>query len=184
LLAFAPPVRFATTFVEYRVKKTVLALLLLAACTPKVATTTRTGPVEPSRPSTATNQPRPANIMPGAESARTAVEQFLTAVHAQDIQAMGVLFGTTRGPSRDNMDREELEKRLVILQCYFDHDKFRILGETVGDAGHRIVTAELTRGANTRTPRFYTITGPGGRWYVDNMEIAAVRDFCRNANGS
>jgi len=168
------------------VKKTVLALLLLAACTPKVATTTRTGPVEPSgTKSTTPAQPsRPANVMPGAESPRAAVEQFLTAVHGQDIQAMGVLFGTTRGPSRDNMDREELEKRLVILQCYFDHDKFRILGETVGDAGHRIVTAELTRGANTRTPRFYAIQGPGGRWYVDNMEIAAVRDFCRKANGT
>lgn len=92
---------------------------------------------------------------------------------------MSVIFGTSHGPSRDNMDREELEKRLVILQCYFNHDKFRILDETVGDGGHRVVTAELTRGSNTRTPKFYVIAGPSNRYYVDNMEIAAVRDFCR-----
>ena len=112
-------------------------------------------------------------------TARAAVEQFLTAVRAEDLQAMGTIFGTSRGPSRDNMDRSELEKRLIILQCFFNHDKSRILGETLGEGGHRIVTAELTRGTQTRSPRFYVIPGPGRRWYVDNMEIVAVRDFCR-----
>lgn len=92
---------------------------------------------------------------------------------------MSVIFGTARGPARDNIKAEELEKRLIILQCYFNHDKFRILRETPGDGSHRVVTAELTRGSNTRSPAFYTIPGPGGRFYVDNMEIAAVRDFCR-----
>lgn len=109
-----------------------------------------------------------------------AVETFLNAVRSQDIQAMSVIFGTNRGPSRDNMNRDELEKRLIILQCYFNHDKFRILSETPGDGGHRIVATELTRGTNIRIPRFYTIQGPANRFYVDNMEIAAVRDFCRS----
>ena len=95
---------------------------------------------------------------------------------------MSVIFGTTRGPARDNMDRDELEKRLIILQCYFNHDKFRILGETLGEGGHRVIATELSRGTNTRNPRFYTIAGPGGRYYVDNMEIAAVKDFCRDMN--
>jgi hypothetical protein len=92
---------------------------------------------------------------------------------------MAVNFGTSRGPSRDNMAREELERRLIILQCYFNHDKFRIVRDLPGDDNHRVVVAELTRGSNVRTPSFYTIAGPGGRYYVDNMEIAAVRDFCR-----
>ena len=92
---------------------------------------------------------------------------------------MSVIFGTKSGPSRDNMDREELEKRLVILQCYFNHEKFRILGESPGESGHRVIKAELTKQSVTRAPNFYAIQGPGSRWYVDNMEIAAVRDFCR-----
>ena len=115
----------------------------------------------------------------GAATPRLAVEQFLNAVRAQDIQAMGGIFGTNRGPSRDNMNRDELEKRLIILQCYFSHDKFRILGESPGDGGHRVIATELTRGTNVRAPRFYVIQGPSNRYYIDNMEIAAVRDFCR-----
>jgi hypothetical protein len=92
---------------------------------------------------------------------------------------MSVIFGTSSGPSRDNMNREELEKRLVILQCYFNHEKYRILSESPGDGGHRVIEVELMKQGNARTPNFYAIGGPGGRWYIDNMEIAAVRDFCR-----
>jgi hypothetical protein len=92
---------------------------------------------------------------------------------------MSVVFGTNRGTSRDNMDSEELDKRLIILQCYFNHDKSRMLAETPGEGGHRVFTVELTRGRFTKSPRFYTIQGPDNRWFVDNMEIAAVREFCR-----
>lgn len=154
-------------------KKTLLAIFLLTACS-RAVTTTTSSPVGAPSPT--------VSHMTGAATPRAAVEQFLNAVHAQDIQAMSVIFGTNKGPSRDNMDREELEKRLIILQCYFGHDKFRILGETVGEGGHRVVATELTRGTNIRTPRFYAIRGPSNRYYVDNMEIAAVRDFCRGTN--
>ncbi len=92
---------------------------------------------------------------------------------------MSLLFGTNRGPSRDNIERGELEKRLIILQCYFSHDSYRVVDENIGESGHRVVLVDLVRGTNKRSPRFYTIPGPNNRWYVDNMEIAAVRDFCR-----
>ncbi|MEO8192248.1 MAG: hypothetical protein ABI681_00255 [Gemmatimonadales bacterium] len=161
-------------------KKSLLAFFLLVACAPKVTTTTSSGPV--GSPGSAPARARTSSTMTGASSPRSAVEAFLNAVHAQDIQAMSVIFGTSRGPSRDNMNREELEKRLIILQCYFNHDKFRILSEMPGEGGHRVVATELTRGSNTRTPRFYAIQGPSNRYYIDNMEIAAVRDFCRDSS--
>jgi hypothetical protein len=116
--------------------------------------------------------------MVGGATPKLAVEQFLAAVKAQDLQARSVVVGTSHGPARDNMDREQLEKRLVILQCFFNHDAARVYGETPGESGHRVFIAELTRGRQTRTPHFYTVQGPGGRWFVDNMEIVAVRDFC------
>jgi hypothetical protein len=90
---------------------------------------------------------------------------------------MSAIFGTSAGPARNNMSRDEVEKRLVILQCYFNHDKARFVQELAGSGGHRIVQFELTRGSITRSPNFYAIPGPGGRWFVDNMEIAAVRDL-------
>lgn len=163
-------------------KRTLLALFLLTACSrAATTTTTTTGPVASTTPAPS-SPPRANNLGTGATSAVGAVEQFLLAVHAQDIQAMSAIFGTNRGPARDNMNSDELDKRLIILQCYFNHDKFRILGESAGEGGHRIVATELTRGTNVRNPRFYAIKGPSNRYYVDNMEIAAVRDFCRGPN--
>jgi hypothetical protein len=164
------------------VKKSLIALVVLAACAPKVTTTTSTAPVGTTTTTPAAEPPRTSSSPTGGTSARAAVQEFLDAVKSQDIQAMSVLFGTVKGPARDNMNREELEKRLVILQCYFNHDKARFVSENPGDQGHRVVQFELTRGQVTRTPAFYSIQGPGGRWYVDNMEIAAVRDFCRNSS--
>ena len=159
-------------------KKSLILLFVLAACGPKVTTTTTSAPVGSST-TAPVPAPAPVSNLTGGASARSAVEQFLNAVHAQDIQGMSVIFGTRSGPSRDNMNRDELEKRLVILQCYFNHDKFRILSEASGEGGHRVIEVELTRQGNIRTPSFYAIQGSQGRWYVDNMEIAAVRDFCR-----
>jgi len=154
--------------VEKRVKRFAIVLLMLAACRTTSTTTSNAGAPAPAT----------GNQSIGGPTPRLAVEQFLVAVHAQDLQAMSTVFGTSRGASRDNIDREQLEKRLIILQCYFNHDKFRIISENAGEAGHRVLTVELTRGRLIRLPHFYTIRGPGDRWFVDNMEIAAVREFC------
>ncbi|MEO5580442.1 MAG: hypothetical protein ABIR58_07265 [Gemmatimonadaceae bacterium] len=153
-------------------KKFLLALAVLSGCA-RASTTTDTSP----------RAGAPSSQLTGGATPRLAVEQFLNAVRAQDIQAMGVNFGTSQGPARENIEREELEKRLIILQCYFNHDKFRIVNENPGEGGRRIVGTELTLGTQARVPRFYTIRGPMSRWYVDNMEIAAVRDFCRDVPG-
>jgi hypothetical protein len=151
-------------------KRLAIVLLVFAACRTSSTTTTSSGTVAPA--------PTTGPLSVGGPTARAAVQQFLTAVRAQDLQAMSTVFGTSRGPSRDNMDREQLEKRLIILQCYFNHDKFRILGEVPGEAAHRVITVELTRGRLVKSPRFYVIRGPADRWFVDNMEIAAVAQFC------
>lgn len=129
-------------------------------------------------------QQAPSGQVSGAVSPRLAVEQFLNAAKATDIQAMSAVFGTKAGPARETMDRTELEKRQVILACFFTHDSYRILGETAGIGGHREIRVELKKGNVTRQPMFYTIQGPAQRWYVDNMDIASVRDFCGNPDPS
>lgn len=137
-------------------------LLLLAACSTGIQTVANNGQLT------------------GAATAQLAVEQFLKAANEKDIQAMSIVFGTKNGPARETMDRTELEKREIILACYFAHDSARVLGEDRGSDGHREVRVELKKGNLTRQSTFYAIQGPGGRWYVDNMDIAAVRDFCGN----
>ena len=116
----------------------------------------------------------------GAAAPQLAVDHFLKGANAKDIQAMGTVFGTKAGPARETMDRTELEKRLIILSCYFSHDAARTIGEDRGTDGHRELRVELKKGNMTRVTTFYTIQGPGSRWYVDNIDIASVRDFCGN----
>jgi hypothetical protein len=140
----------------------IAALFFLAACTSATQTIPNNGQLT------------------GAATAQLAVDQFLVAVRSRDLQAMSTVFGTTKGPARETMDRTELEKREIILACYFNNDSYRVLGEQSGQSNHREIRVELKRGAQTRQTTFYAIEGPGGRWYVDNMDIAAVRDFCGN----
>jgi hypothetical protein len=116
----------------------------------------------------------------GAATPELAVDMFLKAANEKDIQAMGTVFGTKDGPARQTLDRTELEKRLIILACYFNNDSHRNLGVDRGTQDHREVRVELKKGNMTRQTVFYTIQGPGRRWYVDNIDIAAVRDFCGN----
>lgn len=91
---------------------------------------------------------------------------------------MSVVWGTSRGPTRDTMDRNELERRAIILQCFLAHDQFRIVSEVPGDGARRIMAVAITRGDQTRQPSFHAVPGPGQRWYVENIDLASVRDFC------
>lgn len=118
---------------------------------------------------------------PGGATPDAAVQRFFAAVHAQDLQAMGAVWGTSAGAARETMDRTELEKREVILQCYFNFDTFRILGSQPAQEGREVVHVELVRGGQARTPNVFTVKGPNGRWFVENLDIAAVRDFCGSA---
>ena len=123
----------------------------------------------------------PPNLAPsGAVAPRRAVEEFLAAVRGQDLQAMSVVWGNSKGPARDQFDRTELEKREIIMQGCFEHDKFQILDEAPGIEGHRIFHVELSKGPLKARPRFVTVEGPSGRWYVEDADIQAVQQLCRS----
>ena len=120
----------------------------------------------------------------GAAEPKLAAEQFLRAVKANDLQAISTVWGTQNGPARETMERTSMEKREIILVCYLTHDTSRVVAEAPGSQGHRDIRVELKKGYLTRQTTLYTIRGPGDRWYVENVDIAAVRDFCGNPGTS
>lgn len=120
-----------------------------------------------------------ASNLPGAAGPRQAVERFLGAANNQDLQEMAIAWGTAKGPARDQFERTELEKRLIVMQTCYDTDKHRIVDEVPADNGKRILRVELTKGAVTKTPRFTTVKGPSDRWYVEDADFAAVTALCR-----
>jgi hypothetical protein len=145
------------------VKRSILVMLVLAACR--------------STPPKTTPQPMGGGV--GAAAPRLAVENFLAAVRAQDLQAMAIVWGTAKGPARDQLERTDLEKRELIMQGCFDHDKFRILDETPGENGMRVFRVELTKGTVKATPHFYAVKGPSERWYVNDATIQEARAICK-----
>lgn len=141
-------------------KRLVILLLALAACT-------HAAPPSAGMPQS-----------PGEVSARKAVETFLGAVRAQDLQAMSLIWGTEKGPARDVVDRAQLEKRELIMQCYLGHDKFQILSDTPQRPDLHVLHVSLTKGTITRETTFTAVRGPRDRWYVQEAALEPVRDLC------
>ncbi len=150
-------------------KRTFQALLVIAisACATK-----------PSTPGS--SMPGANRNVVGASSPRTAVEEFLAAIRAEDIQTLTIKWGHAKGPARDGDKREQLEKAALIMQCYLDHESYRILNDSPGEVGKRIFRVELVNGTVTRQTNFVTVEGPSARWYVESADLEPVTDICRN----
>ena len=142
-------------------KMLLIGLLLLAACTTRSTElpSSRTGPV-PS-------------------GARPALDAFLGAIRSKDLQALGANWGDKDGPIRDSkrISRDELEKRELLLMCYFNHDSYKVVDDIAVAGGERRMSVALTRGTLTRTTDFFLVSGPT-RWYVRTAGMEAVRDLC------
>lgn len=125
--------------------------------------------------------PGPGSQLTGAAAPRIAAEQFMKAVAAQDLQAMSVVWGTEKGAARDQLDRGELDKRLIMIQTCYAHDRFAVMDETPGPLGHRFVKVTVTRGRMSKTPNFELVKGPSDRWYVLDADFDAMQQMCRQS---
>ena len=156
-------------------KKLITAVVVLCAChSTSSVTTTSTAPA--SAPVVSGNQTVAADPV-------LAIRGFLAAAKAQDIQAMGALWGDNKGPARDQMDRSEAEKRELIMACYLKHDRYDIVGDAPNPGGARALVVNLTLGDQTRSANFDVVQGPARRWYVQNVDLKALQDFCSRRGG-
>ena len=140
-------------------KRIALLLVLVAACkTVVVHDTSKTGGAAP----------------------RDAVDRYLAGARAQDMQAIGSVFGNDQGPVRDHADRATIERQFLIqLQCT-RHDKAVIAEPTRGEGGRQIFSIDFTQGSNKATVLFTTVRGPADRWYVEKFDIVTLQNkgFC------
>ena len=123
----------------------------------------------------------------GAATPRSAVELFLKAIKAGDLQAISTVWGNEQGPLANDksVGRDEIEKRELLMVCFFGHDEARVLEQVqAGEPAHTVFQTELTKGELQRRPTISTVRGPEGRWFVVDADIQAVRDFCQPSTGS
>ena len=64
------------------------------------------------------------------------------------------------------------------MVCYLKHDRYTIVGDAPNPGGTRAVVVNLTLGDLTRSANFQVAQGPGNRWYVQDVDLKALQDFC------
>ena len=115
----------------------------------------------------------------GAATSDGAVQQFVFAAKAEDIQAMSAVWGDQQSPTRDRVSRQELERRLLIIVCHLRHDESRIGPAQTGEGGRVLHRVEFTQGTLKASPMFTTVRNlKDGRWYVEDLDMRAVQPFC------
>jgi hypothetical protein len=117
----------------------------------------------------------------GAVTGKAAVEGFLKAVKAQDLQTMSAIWGTTKGAARDQMKREDLEKRLIIMQCTLTHDRWAFIEDRprLQTGGRQEFQIEMFQGQRSAKTSIVTVNGSGGRWFVEDINLLPLKEFCR-----
>lgn len=148
----------------------------LSACTRTIQST------ETSIPGAATPSVRgDAPDAVGAVTGKAAVEGFLKAVKAQDLQTMSAIWGTSKGAARDLMKREDLEKRLIIMQCTLTHDRWAFIEDRprLQTGGRQEFQIEMFQGQRSAKTSIVTVSGPGNRWFVEDINLLPLKEFCR-----
>lgn len=119
---------------------------------------------------------------PGAAGSEMAVAQFLSAARAQDLQAMSAVWGNADAPTRDRVERQELERRLIIMVCHLKHDESRIGPAQVGEAGRILHGVDLKQAQKEASTVFTTVRNTkSGRWYVEDFDIKPLTPLCAQA---
>ncbi len=121
----------------------------------------------------------------GAESSEQAVVQFLNGSRADDLQAVSAVWGNAESPTRDRVDRQELERRLLIMVCHLRHDESRIGVAQRGELGRTVHQVELVTDGRTVTLPFTTVKNArSGRWFVEDVDLTPARANCRAGSTS
>jgi hypothetical protein len=152
LVTFARPAREAGLK-----RRAIAALLLMGACrktTTEIPVNTAPAPVD-----------APAAAV--VNTPRAAVDAFMGAIKAQDLQALSLAWGDKDGPIRDSkkMTRDDLEKREIVLLRCLKFDKYRLLSDAAAADNERVMAVEITSGTQTRVADFFTAKG-ADRWFV------------------
>ncbi len=105
------------------------------------------------------------------------LNQFLTAVRANDLSRMSNLWGTERGPAAQWMRPEQLRQRLTVIQRYLNHVGYRVVQGPVAVPGRddlRTFQVELQRERCNRVVPIDIVRTRSGGWLVLDVHLEAA----------
>ena len=150
-----------------------LGLILLVACQRKV---------EVSSPTPSTTAGTTGALgQSGGATPEAVITSFMAAAKSEDLQALGNYWGTSAGPAREQMSRNEFEMRaFYILKCV-RHDTYKVLSLSTPSLGKRVASVQISKGQVTKTTNFTLVVGPSGRYFVENLELEPLNAICNGA---
>jgi hypothetical protein len=115
---------------------------------------------------------------PIPQNIKDALFEFMAAVKANNLERMGQLWGTDRGPAHQFMEAEQLRMRLAVIQKYLTHAGFRIVEGPITPPGKkaslRTMRIELQRqGCNVVLPIDFVPVRAGG-WLVYDVHLESA----------
>lgn len=115
---------------------------------------------------------------PIPQNIKDALFEFMAAVKANNLERMGQLWGTDRGPARAFMEPGELKMRLTVIQKYLMHEGFRIVEGPIPSTGTKLslraMRIELQReGCNAVVPIDFVPVRAGG-WLVYDVHLESA----------
>jgi hypothetical protein len=121
---------------------------------------------------------RAAPGKPVPQSLQETLAQFMAAVKANDLNRMGELWGSDRGPASTWMKSDALKERLTVMQKYLDHTGYRVIDGPQVMPGHdntQTFHVEIQR-ANSCTTVFPVdiIRSKLGGWVVNDVHLASL----------
>lgn len=145
-----------------------LGLLLLAvACQRKAVVSSPT-------PSTGTVVGQTGGATPAE-----AVAMMMAAGKAEDLQAVGAVWGDPDGLTREKWPRSEFEMRAFYIVKCLRNDRFTILTEGPAAGGRRVANVQIVKGPLTKSTDFKLVRGKNGRWLVENVELEPLTQICQ-----
>ena len=124
----------------------------------------------------------------GAASPRVAIDRFIAAANAQDVQALLGAWGDEKGARLDRSstlaERTQDERSAIILICHLRNSTYKI-GDSTPVAGERTVfDVDMNQGTAHATVRFTVASTPAHRYFVEDFDLVTMQHagFCSNSN--
>jgi hypothetical protein len=115
--------------------------------------------------------------VPAPATMQDAVTQFFAAVQARDVQRMGRLWGTARGPASGWMSDSVLVMRMAVVQRYLAANGYRIVEgplDVPGTTERKMFRVELQRTDCNHVQPIELVHVRQGGWLVYDVHLESA----------
>ena len=119
----------------------------------------------------------PSTLPATSADPQLAVQSFMQAVNDTNLVAMGQLWGTEQGPAANRMPRDELEKRLIIMQRYLSNNSFEVQPAQPGTVlpqsnAEQFYSVRFVRSDGCARTVPFTVVRSGNGWLVSDIDLS------------